>query len=77
MLFRSMDDASPIISNFSQVFGLTEEEMQAHPHALFGDVNTVIAELQRRREAYGISYVTVGEDAMEAFAPVVAALNGT
>ncbi|SUZ90196.1 uncharacterized protein METZ01_LOCUS43050, partial [marine metagenome] len=31
----------------------------------------------QRREEYGISYVTVGGENMEAFAPVVAKLAGT
>ena len=56
---------------------LSEEEMQSHPHALFGGVETIKEELQRRREAYGISYVTIGEDNMEAFAPIVADLTGS
>ena len=33
-------------------------------------------ELERRRERYGISYVTVGDNAIDAFAPVVARLAG-
>ena len=71
-----MDDASPVLSNFAQMFGLSEEDMAAHPHALFGSVDQIADELIRRREAYGISYITVGEDAMEPFAAVVEKLNG-
>jgi hypothetical protein len=48
--------------------------MVHHPHALIGTVDAICEELVGRREAYGISYVTVGDDAMEAFAPVVARL---
>jgi hypothetical protein len=58
-------------------FGFTPDEMRAHPHALFGSVDEVCDELIRRREKYGISYVTVGADAREAFAPVVARLAGS
>jgi len=57
-------------------FGLTTDEMKAHPHALFGSTDEVVEELLRRRDAYDISYVTVGHEAMEAFAPVVAKLAG-
>ena len=71
-----MDDATPVLANFSQMFGLSEDEMGQHPHALFGDVVGVCDELERRRDAFGISYVTIGEDAMEAFAPVVSNLAG-
>jgi probable F420-dependent oxidoreductase len=72
-----MDDPKSMVANFAQMFGYTEEDMMRHPHALFGSVAGVCEELQRRRELHGISYVTVGEDAMEAFAPVVERLSGT
>ena len=71
-----MDDAAPVLANFAQMFGLSEDEMSEHPHALFGDVGSICNELERRRDAFGISYVTIGEDAMEAFAPVVSNLAG-
>lgn len=71
-----MDDPSPILGPFAANFGLSEAEMRKHPHALFGSVETICEELQRRRELFGISYVTVSKDNMEAFAPVVARLAG-
>jgi probable F420-dependent oxidoreductase len=71
-----MDDPSPVLANFAQMFGYSEEDMQRHPHALFGSVDTVCEELQRRRELHGISYFTVGENAIDAFAPVVERLSG-
>ena len=71
-----MDDASEVLSNFAAMFGLSTEQMAAHPHALFGNVDTICEELQRRRDAYGISYITVGDSALEAFAPVVEKLSG-
>ena len=45
--------------------------------ALVGTVNQVIETLQRRREEWGVSYIVLGDDTCEAFAPVVAALAGT
>jgi probable F420-dependent oxidoreductase len=71
-----MDDAKPVVENFAAMFGYSEAEMLTHPHALFGSVDAICEELQRRRELHGISYVTVGEDAMEPFAGVVARLAG-
>ncbi|MEQ9002681.1 MAG: hypothetical protein RIE74_03875, partial [Pseudomonadales bacterium] len=71
-----MDDPSPVLAGFASNFGYSEEEMRRHPHALFGSVETICEELERRRALHGISYVTVGEDAMEPFAPVVARLAG-
>ncbi|MEK9748845.1 MAG: TIGR03621 family F420-dependent LLM class oxidoreductase, partial [Pseudomonadales bacterium] len=52
------DQPDPIVSMFSQNFGLPEDEMRQHPHALFGGVSAICDELERRREAYGISYIT-------------------
>ena len=57
-------------------FGLSEEEMRAHPHGLFGSVDSICEELERRRECFGISYITVTDDVMEAFAPVVERMAG-
>jgi probable F420-dependent oxidoreductase len=68
--------AEAIAAGMGQSLGLTREEMLRHPHGLFGSVDTVCEELERRRDAYGISYVTVGDQALEAFAPVVARLTG-
>lgn len=69
-------DPAPVLANFAAGFGLTPEQVAAHPHALIGTIDSICETLQQRRERYGISYVTVGENAMEAFAPVVARLNG-
>ncbi len=71
-----MDDPSPVLGPFAQMFGLEEDEMKKHPHALFGGVSEVCDELERRRELHGISYITVGRDNMESFAPVVERLSG-
>jgi len=71
------DGTAAVADGMAGAFGITPDEMRAHPHALFGSVDEVVAELERRREAYGISYITVGDEAMEAFAPVVAKLAGS
>ena len=71
-----MDDASPVLGQFAQMFGMSEDDMKKHPHALFGSVDEICDELERRRELHGISYITVGKDNMEAFAPVVDRLSG-
>jgi probable F420-dependent oxidoreductase len=70
------NDAKDTVVMFAKTFGMTEAEMLGHPHALFGGVETIVEELQRRRETFGISYVTVSQDAMASFAPVVARLAG-
>jgi probable F420-dependent oxidoreductase len=65
-----------VAEGFGKAFGMTAADVMAHPHALVGTVDHLVDELQRRRDEYGISYVTVNGAAMEAFAPVVAALSG-
>lgn len=69
--------AEKIAAGLGQAMGLTQEEMLRHPHGLFGSVDAVCEELERRRAQYGISYVTVGDTALEPFAPVVARLAGS
>ena len=69
-------DPEPVLGQFAQGFGLTPEEMANHPHALIGSVDQIVDTLQARHEAFGISYITVGDAAMEMFAPVVAKLSG-
>jgi probable F420-dependent oxidoreductase len=60
----------------AEAVGLSTEEMKRHPHALFGSVDEICDELERRREAYGISYINVLDIVMEDFAPIVARLAG-
>ncbi len=68
--------AEKIAAGLGQAMGLTQEEMLRHPNGLFGSVDAVCEELERRRALYGISYVSVGDNALESFAPVVARLAG-
>ncbi len=65
-----------IAAGMGKAMGLSTDEMLRHPHGLFGTPDAICEELERRREQYGISYVTVGDNALEAFAPVVARLTG-
>ena len=57
-------------------FKATEEQMFTMPHCLIGTPDQMSEDLQERRERYGISYISVFEDSVEAFAPVVARLVG-
>lgn len=55
---------------------LTPEFLTASPFALVGPANKLIEDLLARRERWGFSYVIVGPEDIEAFAPVVEALKG-
>ena len=54
--------------------GLTGAQALASPLALIGDVESMIDDLVARRERFGFSYITVGADVIDEFAPVVAQL---
>ena len=55
---------------------VTVEQYLASPYALIGSTEQLIERIQRLREQLGISYLVIGDDFMEAFAPVVARLAG-
>jgi len=70
------DAPGPIAGGMGKALGLSADELLRHPHALLGSPDAICEELARRREEYGISYVTVGDAALDSFAPVVARLAG-
>lgn len=57
-------------------FGAVSEDILEMPYALIGRVDQIVSQLEQRREKYDISYITIGEQAMHAFAPVVERLAG-
>jgi len=57
-------------------FGLTAEQVLASSEFAFGSVDEIVEQLIALRERHGISYLTVVQSQMEAFAPVVARLTG-
>ncbi|MGH1488871.1 MAG: LLM class F420-dependent oxidoreductase [Acidimicrobiales bacterium] len=57
--------------------GLTVQQGLESPLAMVGTPAQIAEDLRHRRERFGFSYIVVGEDQYEAFAPVVAELAGT
>jgi len=55
---------------------VTAEQLLANPYLLIGSVEQLAERMQRWRDQFGISYLVVGTEDMEAFAPVVARLAG-
>jgi probable F420-dependent oxidoreductase len=55
---------------------LTVDRLLASPHALIGSEDGIVETLLGLREQFGISYVSVFQEAMEPFAPIVARLSG-
>jgi probable F420-dependent oxidoreductase len=70
------DDAIAAVVDLSEMFGVPSPDVMSHPHALIGTTEAICEELLRRREIYGISYVSVGAHLIDEFAPVVERLSG-
>ncbi|HET7095707.1 MAG TPA: LLM class flavin-dependent oxidoreductase, partial [Thermomicrobiales bacterium] len=57
--------------------GIAPEQVWAMPSVAIGPADQIVEDLLRRREEFGLSYYVVADDALEAFAPIVAQLAGT
>jgi probable F420-dependent oxidoreductase len=71
------DDPESALSDISRTTGIAVEVLRDHPNVLVGSVDTMVDTLQTRREALGINYVTVQQNGIDEFAPVVARMTGT
>lgn len=71
------DDVDQALDTLSEFTGAPREVIAESPFALIGPTAKIIDDLQERRERWGFSYVIVGQNDVESFAPVVAALSGT
>jgi probable F420-dependent oxidoreductase len=71
------DDKAGTIEAMAPLFGLAPDEVGDHPHAWVGTVDQICEDLERRRDRWDMSYLTVQEGAMEDIAPIVAKLSGT
>jgi probable F420-dependent oxidoreductase len=75
-MVRVTDDRQAVVE---QVAGFVQADpalVVESPFALIGSPAQIIDDLLRRRERWGFTYVIVGEDDIESFAPVVAELAG-
>jgi probable F420-dependent oxidoreductase len=70
------DDPGEAVAAMARRFGVPDEVLAAHPHALIGSVSEICDKLEQRRGELGVSYINVAQRSMEAFAPVVARLAG-
>jgi probable F420-dependent oxidoreductase len=71
------DDKAGVAAAMAGGFDSTGEEVLGSGAALLGTIEEMIDTLQQRRSEWGVSYVVVGNDFFEQFAPVVAKLAGT
>ncbi len=71
------DDRTGTAEALAPAMGMSGADALESPLALVGDTKSMIEDLQARRESYGFSYIGIGVEQMDQFAPVVAALAGT
>jgi probable F420-dependent oxidoreductase len=71
------DNAEESAATMAPGLGMEPEQALASPLALIGDTKRMADTCRERRETFGFSYVTIGSDEIEQFAPVVAELAGT
>lgn len=71
------DDRQALAEQLAPAFGLTPEAALASPHSLAGTVDQIVDDLVEQRDRFGISYIGISADSIDAMAPVVARLAGT
>jgi probable F420-dependent oxidoreductase len=71
------DDRAGTLDFLSKALSVEQSMIESTPFALVGPPAKLIEDLQQRRERWGFSYIIVGADDIETFAPVVAELAGT
>ena len=76
-LVNVTDDGAGARGRLASMLGVGDDMLVTSPFALIGSPAELIERLLERRERWGFSYVIVGPDEVDTFAPVVAALAGT
>jgi len=71
------EDRRSLAEMMAPGLGVSPEQALDTPHALAGTIEEIVEQCVERRERFGISYICVGVEAYEAFAPVVGRLTGT
>jgi probable F420-dependent oxidoreductase len=70
------DDPPAAAERIATMLSISPEGLVAHPNVLIGTRQELIDRLQERREEYAVNFVTIQQNQIEAFAPIVAELNG-
>ncbi|MGI9605347.1 MAG: TIGR03621 family F420-dependent LLM class oxidoreductase [Acidimicrobiales bacterium] len=71
------DDREKTASELAPLLGIDPQDALESPHALVGTVDQCVESVQRWRDRWGISYVAIDADQMDAFAPVIEKLTGS
>ena len=70
------DDRDQAVADMAAFARVDDELIRNTPFAVIGSPDQIADDLLARRERWGFSYITVGGEDVESFAPVVAALAG-
>lgn len=70
------DTRAATMEALGTAIGYDSDMIEATPFALIGTPAQLVEDLLRRRETWGFSYIIVGQEDVESFAPVVAELAG-
>jgi probable F420-dependent oxidoreductase len=70
------DDPAAGLAEVAQQWKLTPTQVRESPFVLAGSVEAIVDAREARRARYGISYVTIFEQFVDALAPVVKRLSG-
>jgi probable F420-dependent oxidoreductase len=70
------DDRSAAVDRIARAVGVDETMLATSPFALIGSHSAIVEDLLALRERFGFSYVIVGANDIDSFAPVVAQLAG-
>jgi len=71
------EDRAAFAEAIAPLFGVAPADAIESGAALVGSEQQVIEQLHERRERWGLSYVVIGDENVDEFAPVVAKLAGT
>lgn len=75
-IVRVTDDRQAVIEQIAGFVNVDHAFVEESPFALIGTTAQIVEDLLRRRQRWGFSYVIVGAEDVESFAPVVAELTG-
>lgn len=70
------DDRTGTLAFIAKAIGVETSMVEQTPFALVGPPAKIVEDLLERRHRWGFSYIIVGADDIESFAPVVAELAG-
>ncbi|MGE4060869.1 MAG: hypothetical protein AB7E69_18565, partial [Sphingomonadales bacterium] len=70
------DNQKQVAEAMARELEMDTEAFLNFPHALVGSVDYICEEIERRRELYGFSYVSILDRCVDGFAPVVARMTG-